>query len=303
MADIRNEEDRPPLEIELENVVRGFFSPELLLDYIRYFILFEQGGDGDDGIVKKIASPPAGWYGSTKLAHAWLPGDAEQVWRQSRLSQEAKIRAMATVQGAQLLEIIVDGGESAKTMNRPGMQKLLALVSSGKVQAVVVAKLDRLTRSVKDLCGVLELFEKRRVALVSVAESLDTGSAAGRLVITIMGAVSQWSARRSPNEPATPCDKSGPPVCAGNVPFGYRLAPDGRHLEPEPVEQAALWSLGELRRQGQALRDLRRRGHSLRETASALNGRGHRTRRGTEWRQKHVRRVLAIEAGQTAASA
>ena len=53
--------------------------------------------------------------------------------------------------------------------------------------AVIVAKLDRLTRSVKDLCGLLELFEKRKVALISVAEALDTGSAAGRLVITING--------------------------------------------------------------------------------------------------------------------
>jgi site-specific DNA recombinase len=57
---------------------------------------------------------------------------------------------------------------------------------------VIIAKLDRLTRSVKDLCSLLELFEKRGVALISVAESLDTASAAGRLVITIMAAVSQW---------------------------------------------------------------------------------------------------------------
>jgi len=49
------------------------------------------------------------------------------------------------------------------------------------VQAVIVAKLDRLTCSVKDLCELLELFEKRKVALISVAESLDTGSAAGAL--------------------------------------------------------------------------------------------------------------------------
>jgi site-specific DNA recombinase len=76
-------------------------------------------------------------------------------------------------------------------LNRAGVQRLLALVDGGKVDAVIVAKLDRLT-SVKDLCGFLELFEKRKVALISVAESLDTGSAAGRLVITIMGAVSQW---------------------------------------------------------------------------------------------------------------
>ena len=49
---LRNENDRPLLEFELEKVVRGFFAPELLLDYLRYFILFEQG---DDGIIKKIA--------------------------------------------------------------------------------------------------------------------------------------------------------------------------------------------------------------------------------------------------------
>src|SRR5262249_16169785 len=107
-------------------------------------------------------------------------------------AQEAKIRAMATVQGAELTEVIVDGGESAKSLNRPGLQRLLGLVSTNKLDAVIVAKLDRLTRSVKDLCSLLELFEKRKVALISVAESLDTGSAAGRLVITIMGAVSQW---------------------------------------------------------------------------------------------------------------
>jgi type I restriction enzyme, R subunit len=49
---LRNENDRPLLEFELEKLVRGFFAPELLLDYLRYFILYEQG---EDGITKKIA--------------------------------------------------------------------------------------------------------------------------------------------------------------------------------------------------------------------------------------------------------
>src|SRR3954447_19717064 len=105
-------------------------------------------------------------------------------------AQAARIRAMATVQSADLIDVIVDGGESAGTMNRPGLQRILELVRDRKVDAVIVAKLDRLTRSVKDLCSLLELFEKRGIALISVAESLDTGSAAGRMVITIMGAVS-----------------------------------------------------------------------------------------------------------------
>src|SRR3984893_10537489 len=47
-------------------------------------------------------------------------------------AQEAKIRAMANVQGADLGEVIVDGGESAKSLNRPGLQRLIALANSGK---------------------------------------------------------------------------------------------------------------------------------------------------------------------------
>jgi len=120
----------------------------------------------------------------------------------SREAQEAKIRVMATVQGAELLDAIVDGGESAKSLNRPGLQRLMGLVNGGKVQAVIVAKLDRLTRSVKDLCGLLELFEKRKVALISVAEALDTGSA-WSLRSWVQSA--NGSARPSANEPATRC--------------------------------------------------------------------------------------------------
>jgi DNA invertase Pin-like site-specific DNA recombinase len=198
-------------------------------------------------------------------------------------AQEAKIRAMATVQGADLMDVIVDGGESAKSLNRPGLQRLMTLVSSGKVQAVIVAKLDRLTRSVKDLCGLLELFEKRKVALISVAEALDTGSAAGRLVITIMGAVSQWE-REAIGERTRDAlrHKRAQGQRVGNIGFGYRLAADGRHLEPDPSEQAALAELQELRSQG----------YSLRAVAVALNAAGHRTRRGTDWRLESVVRVL-----------
>src|SRR6516225_10444631 len=150
-------------------------------------------------------------------------------------AQEAKIRAMATVQGAELLEVIIDGGESAKNLNRPGLQRLLTQVDSGKVEAVIVAKLDRLTRSVKDLCSLLELFEKRSVALVSVAESLDTASAAGRLVITIMAAVRPWRAGCAHGNPSPAPERphdardcgSFEPQGAADAPW-FRLAAGAR---------------------------------------------------------------------------
>src|SRR5258706_7953639 len=144
-------------------------------------------------------------------------------------AQAEKIRAMAMVQSAELSEIIVESGESAKSLNRPGMAKLLAMVDGGQVRAVIVAKLDRLTRSVKDLCELLELFERRGVALVSVAESLDTGSAAGRLVLNIMAAVSQWE-REAIGERTRDAmrHKRRPGEPVRNIAVGCRLA------DPQP---------------------------------------------------------------------
>ena len=199
-------------------------------------------------------------------------------------AQTEKIRAMTVVQSAKLTEIIVEAGESAKSLNRPGMQRLLSLVDSGEVNAVVVAKLDRLTRSVKDLCELLERFDRRGVALISVAESLDTSSAAGRLVLNIMTAVSQWEreaigerTRDALNHKRTNGER------VGNIAFGYRIGSDGVHVEPEPAEQAMITAIGELRA----------RGRSLRRIAIDLNRRGWRTRRGSEWRLESVARVAS----------
>src|SRR5450631_3109220 len=207
-----------------------------------------------------------------------------QAERGSSLDAQAeKIRAMALVQGTELADIIVESGESAKSLNRPGMTQLLELVDTGKVKAVIVAKLDRLTRSVKDLCELLERFERKGVALVSVAESLDTGSAAGRLVLNIMAAVSQWE-REAIGERTRDAmrHKRSQGQRVGNIAFGSRLAADGQHLEPDPAEQAALAEIRRLRSQGTTMRGI----------AAALNHRDLRTRRGTAWRLESVARIL-----------
>ena len=197
-------------------------------------------------------------------------------------AQAEKIKAMALVQGTELMDTIVES-ESAKSLNRPGMAKLLAMVDKGKVQAVIVAKLDRLTRSVKDLCELLERFERRGVALISVAESLDTGSAAGRLVLNIMAAVSQWE-REAIGERTRDAlrHKRTNGERVGNIQFGYRLCADRRHVEPDPAEQAVLNEIQNLRQKGQTLRGI----------AAALNHRAMRTRRGSAWRLEHVARIL-----------
>ena len=197
-------------------------------------------------------------------------------------AQAGKIRAMAAVHSAELLDVIVDGGESAKSLQRPGMERLLALVDSREVEAVIIAKLDRLTRSVRDLCELLERFERRGVALISVAESLDTSSAAGRLVLNIMTAVSQWE-REAIGERTRDAmsHKRSNGERVGNIAYGYRLSSDGTHLEADGAEQAVVVRIATLRQAHK----------TLREIARDLNQRGCRTRRGSEWRHEYVKRI------------
>jgi site-specific DNA recombinase len=198
-------------------------------------------------------------------------------------AQQEKVRAMAVVQGAELVEIIIDAGESAKSLNRPGMTKLLALVDSGAIDTVIIAKLDRLTRSVKDLAELLERFNRRGVSLVSVADALDTRSAAGRLVLNIMVSVSQWE-REAIGERTRDAmhHKRANGERVGTVPFGYRMAADGLHLEADSAEQGIL----------SRIRELKSAGHTTRKIADELNRQGFTTRRGTAWRFQYVAESL-----------
>ena len=198
-------------------------------------------------------------------------------------AQAEKIRAMATVQGVDLIEVIVDGGESAKTLHRPGMDKLLALVDAKRVQTVIVAKLDRLTRSVRDLGDLLDRFQRKGVSLCSVGESLDTATAAGRLVLNVMASVSQWE-REAIGERTREAlrHKRAQGQRAGNVPFGFGLADDGKTLVLDQDEQQTL----------EIIRDCRAARLPLRDIADELNRLGRSTRAGSPWRHQYVASLL-----------
>jgi DNA invertase Pin-like site-specific DNA recombinase len=198
-------------------------------------------------------------------------------------AQAERIRAMAVVQGVHLLDVIIDAGESAASLKRPGMVRLLELVNAGQVRTVIVAKLDRLTRSVRDLADLLEQFNRRGVALVSVSESLDTGTAAGRLVLNVMMSVAQWE-REAIGERTREAlrHKKASGLRAGNLPFGYQVGADGDTLLPHPDEQHAL----------AIIRECRAAGFTLRAIAAELNRQGISTRRGSQWRHEYVAGIL-----------
>ena len=89
---------------------------------------------------------------------------AEQASEGVSLEMQArKIDSYRDVKDWPLSEVMTDAGESAKSLNRPGMMRLLEMVDAGQVSTLIVYKLDRLTRSVADLDRLVKLFEKKNV--------------------------------------------------------------------------------------------------------------------------------------------
>jgi site-specific DNA recombinase len=85
-----------------------------------------------------------------------------------------------------------DGGFSGASMERPALRRLLADIEAGKVDTVVVYKVDRLSRSLLDFSRMMEAFEKHKVAFVSVTQAFNTASSMGRLVLNVLLSFAQF---------------------------------------------------------------------------------------------------------------
>lgn len=200
-------------------------------------------------------------------------------------AQESKLRAYAALYGLELVEVIVDAGESAKSLDRPGLQRALSMLRAGRAEGLLVAKLDRLTRSVRDL-GELVAGTFKTSALLSVAEQVDTRTAGGRLVLNVLGAVSQWE-REAVGERTSAAlrhKQSRGEFIGGEAPFGFRVE-DGALIE-DAAERAAI-------REARILRDA---GLSLRKIAAALDAQGFRARNGRTFGPEQVRRMLESQS-------
>src|SRR5262244_93513 len=85
-----------------------------------------------------------------------------------------------------------DGGYSGGTLDRPALQQLLADIRAGKVQIVVVYKVDRLTRSLADFAKLIELFDAHGVSFVSVTQQFNTTTSMGRLMLNVLLSFAQF---------------------------------------------------------------------------------------------------------------
>lgn len=200
----------------------------------------------------------------------------------SLAAQEERIRAFAVGTGRVLSDVVIDDGVSAKDLKRVGMQRILTGICAGQIGAVVILKLDRLTRSVSDLMQLIGLFNKHDVALVSISETLDTGTATGRMLMTVIGTISQWEREAIGERTAfalTHLRRTG--KVYGRVPFGWYR--EGDNLVVDPRQQRALTMAQKMFASGA----------SLRQIAAELTNQGvHAAEGGVRWHAASVRSIL-----------
>ncbi len=184
-------------------------------------------------------------------------------------AQRAAIVAECRRRGWQLVEVIEDAGYSAKDMKRPGVQEALRMLEAREASALVVAKLDRLSRSMLDFTALMAKAQKQSWALVALDCAVDTSTPTGEAMANMLATFAQFERRLISQR-----TKEALAVKRAN---GIRL---GRPPTlPQPVVRR-------IQRQ-------RARGDSLRKIAESLNASGVPTAQGgLEWYAATVRQIL-----------
>ena len=138
------------------------------------------------------------------------------------------------------IRIFEDAGFSGKNTQRPALRQLLAELPAAHVSAVVVWKLDRLSRSLRDTLTMIEdIFQPAGASLVSVTESIDTSTPSGRMMLNLLASFAQLEREQdsdrvvmSHKHLARDCQYLG-----GHIPLGYRVD-DQKHFQLDPVRAA-----------------------------------------------------------------
>jgi site-specific DNA recombinase len=179
-----------------------------------------------------------------------------------------------------------DGGISGGTLDRPGLQRLLADIEDGLVDVVVVYKIDRLSRSLMDFSKLVEVFDRNGVTFVSVTQSFNTTTSMGRLTLNILLSFAQFerevTAERIRDKVRASRMKG---IWMGGVPpFGYRVE-DRKLVIDEEAAGHVRWVFERFLEIG-----------SCTVLAREVTARGIRTPRGNRIDKKYLYRMLSNRA-------
>jgi DNA invertase Pin-like site-specific DNA recombinase len=207
-------------------------------------------------------------------------------------AQRARLEAFAVGSNhGSIAEVLVDDGYSGATLGRPAMERLRGMIERREIAAVFIVKLDRLTRSLRDMLELVALCDRTETALVSASETLDTSTAVGRMLLQVVAAFAEFERGVAGERTTEALDhKRRQRRVYGAVPFGWRR--DGEALVEVTAEQQALCEM----------RRMAAEGATLSAIGEMLNIRGLQPRRGQRWYPSTVRAILRSKmAVETAA--
>lgn len=161
-----------------------------------------------------------------------------------RESAEAYITSQKHEGWACLPDRYDDGGYTGGNMDRPAFQRLLKDIEAGRIDCIVVYKVDRLSRSLLDFARIMEIFELHRVSFVSVTQQFNTTTSMGRLTLNILLSFAQFEreiiSERIRDKVAATRRKGK--WSGGRPILGYDVAPEGGRLLVN--EDEAVWVRG-----------------------------------------------------------
>ena len=132
----------------------------------------------------------------TRKSHEDVAGRAPGSLSLQREAGEAYIRSQAGEGWKLLPDRYDDSGYSGGTLRRPGLERLRADIRAGRIDLVVVYKVDRLTRSLRDFAVLVSELEAAGAAFVAVTQSIDTSTSTGRLMLNVLLSFAQFEAGR-----------------------------------------------------------------------------------------------------------
>lgn len=110
-------------------------------------------------------------------------------------AQRLALQQGTSVRGWQVVEVVEDAGLSAKNLKRPGLLRALAMVERGEAEVLMVAKLDRLSRSLLDFAALMEQSRRQGWSLVALDLGVDTSTPAGEMMANVLATFAQFERR------------------------------------------------------------------------------------------------------------
>ena len=169
----------------------------------------------------------------------------QSVDRIDSISVESQIEFCKKEVTGESYKVYTDKGYSGKNIDRPAFQDLLRDIEAGKVNRVIVYRLDRISRSVLDFANLIEVFQKNRVDFVSTMEKFDTSTPIGKamlMIVMIFAQLERETIQQRVIDAYSSRSKRGF-YMGGRVPFGFELVEttiDGiRTKMYKPIEEEA----------------------------------------------------------------